>query len=124
MSKITARIIRGGNFKQGGELRSALLAALGPHIKRAALTVQAGIMQATPVKTGNLRRSWNTGDPRWEGTRLSTKVGTPVVYARSVEERGKSKGYVRRGLTASQSRALAELREGARSIGANVWKKG
>ena len=123
MSKVHVSV-KGGNFKQGGELQAAILAALSPAIKRAALVVQAGIMQTTPVRTGNLRRSWNTGTPTWEGSRLSTKVGTAVVYARKVDERGRSAGYVRRGLNATQSRALAELREGARSIGAGVWKKG
>jgi hypothetical protein len=120
LAKVSATV-SGGNFKIGGDLKAALLTTLGPAIKRAALVQQASIQTVTPVKTGNLRRSWNTGAPTWEGSQLTTKVGTAVVYARSVDAR---RGFVKRGLSAGQSNALGILREGIRALDADIWKRG
>lgn len=120
MAKVHAST-NGANFKIGGDLKAALMSTLGPTIKRAALQAQAGIQVVTPVKTGNLRRSWNTGSPQWDGSLLVTRVGTNVVYARSVDAR---RGFVKRGLTSSQSQALGVLREGIRALDADIWKRG
>lgn len=51
------------------------------------------IISRTPVKTGNLRRSWTHGDVETSGKEKSIQLGSALEYAEPVEE-----GY-RRGNT-------------------------
>lgn len=51
------------------------------------------IQSRTPVKTGNLRRSWTHGDVKTSGNTQSIELGSSLEYAEPVEE-----GY-RRGNT-------------------------
>ncbi|AGX43956.1 HK97 gp10 family phage protein [Clostridium saccharobutylicum] len=51
------------------------------------------IQSRTPVKTGNLRRSWTYDEVKTNGTEKSVQLGSAVEYAEPVEE-----GY-RRGNT-------------------------
>lgn len=47
--------------------------------------VVADTQLATPVDTGNLRRSWTRSDVEKSGTTYKVEVGTNINYAESVE---------------------------------------
>lgn len=40
----------------------------------------------TPVKTGNLRRSWTHGEIQSNGKEKSIQLGSSLVYAQAIEE--------------------------------------
>ena len=62
----------------------------------------------TPVKTGNLRRSWTHGDVERNGDTYTVEVGSSLLYAPFVEE-----GH-RQGKTFVQGRFM--LRDGIDNI--------
>jgi hypothetical protein len=99
----------------------ALLDVFGPHLQRAALTLQAGIQKASPVKTGTLRRSWTTSQPREGGTGVYVMIGTAIVYARYQNTRTINRGYVERGVETSMQEALRVFREGIGSDIGQLW---
>ena len=111
--------LKGGRPISGDKLADLV----APHVKRAGLVVQGGIQTASPVKTGTLRRSWNTGEPAKVGGSVGVKVGTNIVYARYQNERTRNKGYVRRGIEAVKEQAAGALRDGIRGDMSKLWDK-
>jgi hypothetical protein len=95
-----------------------------PHAHRAALALQAGIQEATPVRSGHLRRGWNTGQPSRQGRVVRVKVGNAVVYARYQNTRTVNKGYVERGVEAARAKAERVLRDGITRDAQGLWKVG
>jgi hypothetical protein len=102
----------------------ALMSIIAPHVKRAGLVVQGGVMEASPVKQGHLRRGWATGEPEKAGRVVRVKVGNSVVYARYQNTRTRNRGYVERGVKATIQRATDTLRDGIRGDMDKLWDKG
>jgi hypothetical protein len=112
--------LKGGRPVTGDRLMSIV----APHVKRAGLVVQGGVMEASPVKTGHLRRGWTTGEPERTGRVVRVRVGNAVVYARYQNERTRNRGYVERGVKATIQRATDTLRDGIRGDMNKLWDKG
>lgn len=60
-------------------------------LEDAATEIIGETQSRTPVKTGNLRRSWTHGEVEGSGTIKSIKLGSALEYAQAVEE-GYKKG--------------------------------
>jgi hypothetical protein len=115
------KLKRNGHLARESELRALVERHLDPHLRRAGLAVQAGVQGVTPVRTGTLRRSMNTGQPEWAGKRRRVKVGTALIYAPIVNRRGRSKGYFKRGIDASKGQARNILQSGVRDLARELW---
>lgn len=118
--------LRGGRPIKGDDLQRAVEEACDPFIRKAGLAMEAAIKRATPVRTGNLRRSWTTGQqPQWApgGNIRRVPVGTAVVYARRVQYVGRSAGYIDRGLNAGVQPAKRQLELGIQELAHHLWSK-
>ena len=116
--------LRGGRPIKGDDLRAAVEEACDPIIRKAGLAMEAAIKRATPVRTGNLRRSWTTAqEPQWAGNIRRVPVGTAVVYARHVQYVGRSAGYIDRGLQAGVQPAKRQLEMGVEELAHHLWVK-
>lgn len=115
--------VKGGNFRKGGSLQSVAQARLGNPILQAGQGLAGTLAAHTPRRTGHLAAGWGARPVHGEGSRLISEVTNPVVYARSVNRRGKSAGYVDAGLAAGTPEARAALRQGAIQIKGDLWDK-
>jgi hypothetical protein len=117
------RVVRGGRFVTGGELRTMVMQRLAPYLKRAGLVVVRFEMQGTPVLTGHLRRGWAIGQVAWKGNVLRVQIGNAVVYLRRVNRTSqRAKGFVERQWNASKAEAADIIREGLRDLARHLWK--
>lgn len=117
--------LTGGRMARQEEMRRAVQDVMGTSIKRAALSLQAGVQKTSPVRTGTLRRSWAISEPAWIGSqRYGAQVGTTLVYARYQNERTRNKGYIEAGVNQGKGGALRELQQGVALLAARAWVKG
>jgi hypothetical protein len=93
-------------------------------VQDAALVAQGGVQEASPVKEGTLRRSWTTSPAEQRGSRVVSRVGTNVVYARYQNTRTRNRGYVKRGIDRVKSRAKQVLAGGMAGVVEQMWGKG
>lgn len=119
MPKSFSMKLRGGNVAPP----AAFMALLGPPLRRAAYVVQGGVMKASPVLTGTLRRSWTTSPSSVIGVRVVSRVGTSLVYARYQNTRTRNRGYVKRGIDVAKTRAKQVLQDGMREVVQGLWEK-
>ncbi len=114
-----------GNFLKSEEARSMLREVVGPVVKRAGLVVQAEEQKQSPVRTGNLRRSWAVSEPYIEDDKLMVQVGTAAVYAHRVNAVSRQNaGFIERALEASTERARSVLSDALEAIASKAWKQG
>ena len=100
-----------------------LLRIVTPHIEKAGLVVQAGVMASSPVKTGDLRRRWNVRSVVVDGTKAVASVGNDTPYARYQNTRTRNRGYVKQGIDASKAQAIQVLAEGIHADIQKMWEK-
>jgi hypothetical protein len=96
---------------------------LGQPVEQQGLTIQGGVMQTSPVKSGALRRGWNTTRPSWQGRRFTVKVGNNIIYAHYQNTRTRNKGYVKAGIDQAKGQAKDVLMSGIRERATKLWKK-
>lgn len=99
-----------------------LLELVRPAVRRTAMAVQAGVMMSSPVKSGDLRRSWNTSEAETDGRRVVSRVGSNKVYARFQNTRTRNRGYVKQGIDATKEQAKQVLADGIREILPQMWE--
>ncbi len=114
-----------GNFLRSEEARALLREMAGPVVKRAGLVVQSEEMKQSPVRSGNLRRSWAVSEPYIEDDKLMVRVGTASEYANRVNLTSRQNaGFIERALAASTERAKGVLSEALEAIAGKAWKQG
>ena len=67
-------------------LRTGINNAIYETLDETATIVVADTKVTTPVKTGNLKRSWTHGEVKTNGTNKSIEIGSNLNYAQPVEE--------------------------------------
>ena len=67
-------------------LRTGINNAIDEALDETATIVVADTKVITPVKTGNLKRSWTHGEVKTNGTNKSIEIGSNLNYAKPVEE--------------------------------------
>ena len=108
--------LRGGNLDP-----ERLLQLLQGPVRKAAMSVQAGVMASSPVKTGDLRRSWTTAPAEVAGSRVVSRVGTNKVYARYQNTRTRNRGYVKQGIDATKESAKQVLKDELGDVVKQLW---
>ena len=122
MSALSVKV-SGGRLVSRAELAKLVEGNFDPALRRAGLARQGALQKAAPVVTGNLRRSAAVSAPEWRGTVRRVSVGFGAVYARRVNVRGRSAGYVERGVQNGAPGALQELGKGVASLARVLWVK-
>jgi len=118
--EVTIRVVRGHPATQS-EFEEAIHSTLGDALSQAGAALIASGMQATPVVSGNLRRSWALDGPNWRGAVGRMRVGPGAVYAHRVNTVGRSAGYIEEGLAAGSDTALSRLEAGVRERTGKMW---
>ena len=67
-------------------LRAGINNAIDEALDETATIIVADTKLTTPVKTGNLKRSWTHGEVKTNGTNKYIKIGSNLNYAQAVEE--------------------------------------
>jgi hypothetical protein len=76
------------------------------------------------VRTGNLKGRWGTqAASRWQGDTLRVDVVNTAPYAKRVNERGRSKGYVERGIAEARAQVLSQLKVNVGHVAKALWDK-
>lgn len=110
--------VKGGRFALD---LSTLLEAVGPALRRGGMALQAGIMESSPVRKGDLRRSWTTSEAELAGESVTVRVGSNKVYARYQNTRTRNAGYVQAGIEAQKESARQEIRDGIAGAKEKLW---
>lgn len=113
--------LRGKKLCNGAQARAILEQELGAALRRAGFILQGFLMRGSPVRSGTLRRSWNVGEAQWHGDVFMVSVGTLLVYARAVDAKGKSAGYIGKSVEAARGQVLAAVRQGVHSAAREMY---
>jgi len=120
-NEVTIKIVR-GHPVGGDAFQDAVHQVLGDALEGAGAALVASGMQATPVRTGNLRRSWAKESPSWRGLLGRMRVGPGAVYAHRVNTVGRSAGYIQDGVEAGIDTAISRMEGGVRALVRHMWK--
>jgi hypothetical protein len=121
VSGFTFRLRKSGRFATDGVLKGKADRVMAPYVKRAGHTMQEAIKSVTPVDTGYLRRTTTASLPDWRGEVLRVKLKIEAPYAKYVNRRGRSAGYIERGIARGKPNAMQILRDGARALSHDLW---
>ena len=107
----------GGHLLAVSDLARVVETTLGGALGEGVTALGVSLINVTPVRTGALQRDWQTsGKPAWDGARLTALVYNERVYAPFVQRRGRSAGYVDRGVAAGKDSAVAAIKAGGPAL--------